>query len=131
MILVDTGARYAEVVPGDPNHARVKAFLQVNREPLLTTDYVIDEVLTLLRARGEARRATRTGERLFSEELAKLEWVTPEDVRKGWEVFQRFRDKEWSFTDCVSFAIMGRLQVKKALTFDHHFKQFGTIEVLP
>ncbi len=61
MIFVDTSAWYASVVPSDPNHAAAAAWLKENRLPLLTTDYVVDEILTLLkmRGRGEADAAER------------------------------------------------------------------------
>jgi uncharacterized protein len=51
MIFVDTGAWYASLVPADPDHTKAVQWLAENHSPLLTTDYVIDETLTLLRAR--------------------------------------------------------------------------------
>ena len=51
MILVDTGAWFASVVPSDIDHASASQWLNQNAEPLLTTDYIVDETLTLLRAR--------------------------------------------------------------------------------
>lgn len=47
MIFVDTGAWFAAVVPSDPDHEAASQWLSQNSEPLLTTDYVIDETLTL------------------------------------------------------------------------------------
>jgi predicted nucleic acid-binding protein len=43
----------------------------------------------------------------------------------GMQIFRQHADKEWSFTDCVSFAAMAKYAVKKAFTFDAHFKQAG------
>lgn len=63
MIFVDTGAWYASLVPTDPDHTRAAQWLAKNDLPLLTTDYVIDETLTLLRARGERKRALALGAR--------------------------------------------------------------------
>ncbi len=57
MIFVDTSAWYASVVPTDPNHAAAAAWLKGNQLPLLTTDYVVDEILTLLKMRGHYLRA--------------------------------------------------------------------------
>ena len=57
MIFVDTGAWYASLVPTDPDHSGAVQWLATNSFPLLTTDYVIDETLTLLRVRGERKRA--------------------------------------------------------------------------
>lgn len=52
MIFVDTSAWFAAIVPTDPNYPHAARWLAANSEPLLTTDYVIDETLTLLRACG-------------------------------------------------------------------------------
>ena len=71
MIFVDTGAWFASVVPSDIDHASASQWLNQNSEPLLTTDYIVDETLTLLRARGESTRAIRLGEQFFSGALAK------------------------------------------------------------
>jgi predicted nucleic acid-binding protein len=66
VILVDTGAWFAAFVPNDPDHLAADAWLATNAEPLVTTDYVIDELLTLLKMRGEYQRALRLGTSLFA-----------------------------------------------------------------
>lgn len=38
---------------------------------------------------------------------------------------KKYEDKELSFTDCTSFAIMEKLKLHKAFTFDEHFKKVG------
>ncbi len=63
MIFVDTGAWYASLVPTDPDHQSAAHWLATNHYPLLTTDYVMDETLTLLRVRGERKRALLLGTR--------------------------------------------------------------------
>ena len=60
MIFVDTGAWYASLVPSDPDQVSAVAWLAADSSPLLTTDYVIDETLTLLRARGERKSSERS-----------------------------------------------------------------------
>lgn len=54
MVFVDTSAWFAKFVPDDPDHGRINAWLRANTEPVLTTDYCIDEVLTLLVAQAVA-----------------------------------------------------------------------------
>ena len=55
MIFVDTSAWFASVVPSDTDHKTASTWVAQNTQPLLTTDYVVDETLTLLRSRGEVR----------------------------------------------------------------------------
>jgi predicted nucleic acid-binding protein len=131
VIFVDTGAWFAAFVPNDADHAAADAWLEANREPLVTTDYVIDELLTLMKMRGEFQRACRLGASLFAEEIAQVEWVQPDDIRQAWAIFQRYDDKGWSFTDCVSRVVMARLSIQQAFAFDEHFRQFGTVTVVP
>lgn len=40
-------------------------------------------------------------------------------------------DKQWSFTDCTSRVVMERLGIQKVFAFDDHFRQFGTVTVVP
>ena len=117
MIFVDTCAWFARYTPRDLYHQAARGFLGKNREQLVTTDYVVDETLTLFKARGNYDRALVVGPSLLNGQLAQLEWVQPGDVQSAWEVYQQFRDKEWSFTDCVSYVIMQRLQIKRAIAF--------------
>lgn len=131
MIFVDTSAWYASVVPGDPDHQNANDFIHKHRRKLFTSDYVLDELLTLLSARNRRRAAILLGTQIFDERLARLIWVEDQDIRRAWEVFQSFKDKAWSFTDCTSKVVMERLGIQTAFAFDHHFKQFGTITVVP
>jgi hypothetical protein len=49
---------------------------------------------------------------------------------QAWEVFARYDDKDFSFTDCTSFAVMQQLGITTTFAFDEHFEQFGFIRVL-
>lgn len=131
MIFVDTGAWYASLVPTDPDHESAVQWLVANRFPLLTTDYIVDETLTLLRVRGEKKRALLLGARFFNQTIAEVHKITSSDLTLAWKTFEQFHDKNWSFTDCTSKVVIEQLGIKVALAFDHHFHQFGTVEVVP
>lgn len=131
MIFVDTGAWFAAFVPNDADHATADAWLEANTEPLVTTDYIVDELLTLLKMRREYQRALDIGPRLLQSNIARLEWVQPADIQRAWTIFQQYQDKNWSFTDCVSRVVMERLAIQTAFAFDDHFRQFGTVTVVP
>jgi hypothetical protein len=46
-------------------------------------------------------------------------------LQRGLELFADRPDKNWSLTDCVSFAVMQDECLTKALTGDGHFEQAG------
>lgn len=131
MIFVDTGAWFASIVGSDSDHGAAARWLGQNTEPLLTTDYVVDETLTLLMMRGEITRARMMGEQFFNGTLATLYYLSEADIAQAWETFRRFTDKRWSFTDCASKIVIEKLNLTHAFAFDHHFQQFGSVIVVP
>jgi predicted nucleic acid-binding protein len=131
MIFVDTGAWFALFVPTDRDHLAAESWMERNTQPLVTTDYIIDELLTLLRVRGHVQRALMAGQTLFGGEITRTAWVSPDDIHQAWAYFRQYDDKHWSFTDCVSRAVIERLDIRQAFAFDKHFRQFGTLNVLP
>ncbi len=131
MVFVDTSGWFASIISTDQDHKIAREWFLQNRKPLFTTDYVVDETLTLFRSRGENTRALQIAEEFFSEELSEIYYLTKEDILHTWEIFQQFADKDWSFTDCSSKYICEKFNITHALSFDKHFKQFGTITVVP
>lgn len=131
MTFADTGGWFSLSVPVDPQHPAAVRWFNSNRQPLLTTDYVVDETLTLLKARGQNTRALTIGRQFFDGSLAAIYYLTQDDIRAAWQVFTRYADKEWSFTDCTSKVVMEKLGITEAFAFDQHFRQFGTVTVVP
>lgn len=131
MTFVDTSAWYASVVPSDPMHHPVTAWLQSNTDALITTDYVVDEALTLIRMRGETARAIDFGRRVFDLKLVGVHFLRPDEIRDSWKVFRDNPGRRWSFTDCTSKVIIEKFHIHRVLTFDHHFGEFGSISILP
>jgi predicted nucleic acid-binding protein len=83
MIFVDSGAWFSSIIPWDPDHSSAVRWLVQNTEPLLTTDYVVDETLTLLRARGERRRAMDSANDFFLGRLGALHFLAEDDIRSA------------------------------------------------
>jgi uncharacterized protein len=102
-----------------------------NRQPLTTTDYVLDEWLRLLRRRESHGVAVAAGEALWRERTAQVEHISVEGIARAWEVFQHYRDKDWSFTGCTRTVVMERLGISHAFAFDGHFEQFGSVIRVP
>jgi predicted nucleic acid-binding protein len=50
---------------------------------------------------------------------------TRDDEIEAIRRMRKYADNEISFTDCISFAMMRRLRIRRAFTFDHHFRDAG------
>lgn len=53
--------------------------------------------------------------------------VTAEDFRRGREIAEEWADQAFSIVDCTSFALIERLDIRRAFAFDQHFRivRFG------
>ena len=130
-IFVDTSAWYALLDKSDANHRAAVKFKDSLVHPLETSNYIADEVITLVRNRLGYKVAVEIGQKLWDESIANLIRVTEQDEKKAWEIFVKYHDKTFSFTDCISFALMERVGVTEVFAFDEHFTQYGSFIVLP
>jgi len=128
---VDTGAWVALFVEADAQHRDAREWVGSNRDRLVTSDYIVDEVLTLIASRFRRQTAIRAGHVLLSQELAVLIQLTEEDKGQAWTIFRSHSDKRWSFTDCTSYALMQRMGISNAFAFDRHFSQMKGIRRVP
>jgi len=97
---------------------------------LATTDYVIDKTLTTIRFRLGLNAAEAWWLRIDGSIRLRIESVDEARRERARAFFFRYRDKNFSFTDCCSFVLMRELRIRRVLTLDHHFRQMG-FEVLP
>jgi predicted nucleic acid-binding protein len=124
-LFVDTGAWFAYFNALDPDHRAVAALLEEWEGRLVTTDYVFDELVTLVRYRVGHAEACAAGEALRDPGVAMFVTVSPEDAARAWVRFRRDGDKEYSFTDCTSFAVLERLHLRTAAAVDADFRRAG------
>ena len=125
---IDTSGFYSLLVRRDRMHVRAAesmAKAAAVRGRFVTTDYVIDETVTLLRARGHGELVAPLFEVVDASAAMRVEWTTSERFDEARTFCLRHADKDWSFTDCVSFVVMQSLGLREALTSDHHFRQAG------
>lgn len=130
-IFVDTSAWDALADRGDPNHKAAISFRDeiAGQRRLIVTNYILDELYTLLLLNIGYQRTVdfkRKLDILARESILQVEWVSEELASEAWSVFEKFNvDKQWSFTDCVSYVVMRRLGMVDVFAFDHHFNQMG------
>jgi predicted nucleic acid-binding protein len=129
-VFVDTGAWVALRYGRDQHHARARALMRRLRTDglgLVTTEWVMAESVTLLKARGAVDHALALGEAIQGGRLGYVVESTAERRRHAWDLFVRYRERRVGWVDCASFAVMEELGLDRFLGFDEDFVRAGFI----
>lgn len=130
---IDTGFVIALEAKDDQNHGIALNFwrnLIASHPSFVTTSYVLDETVTFFNSRNKHPKAVEIGNCFMNSPSIKFIHVDEAVFYEGWQYFKRHDDKSYSLTDCISFTVMKKFKISKALTFDKHFIQAG-FEKLP
>jgi predicted nucleic acid-binding protein len=132
-LFMDTAGWMACADSADPAHARCCAARDAALEGgriLVTTDFVVDETLTLLRLRLGLSAAETWWKQVDGTARLRWERIDSDRFEKARQLFFQYRDKDFSFTDCTSFVTMREVRLTHAMTTDRHFLQMG-FQVVP
>ncbi|MBU1704133.1 MAG: PIN domain-containing protein [Nanoarchaeota archaeon] len=132
-VFCDTSFLVAYYNRRDENHAHAHRWIrsiQKSKTEFLISDYIFDEVLTVLLSRSSKELSIAVGKKILESRQITIIKINEEVFFKTWDIYQKYTDKEWSFTDCSSYVLMKGLGIQKGASFDPHFSQFG-LEVLP
>ncbi|MBI4489064.1 MAG: PIN domain-containing protein [Deltaproteobacteria bacterium] len=132
-VFLDTGYIISLEATDDQHHSAALEHwrsLAPSLPSLVTTSYVLNEVVTFFNSRNRHPKAVEVGTRFLNSSSVQLVHVDQTLFYEAWEYFKRHTDKNYSLTDCVSFVVMERLGIRTALAFDRHFVQAG-FERLP
>ena len=132
LIFVDTWGWITLGHHRDPHHLEVKGFHQELRKVggvFYTSDYILDEVATLLFRREVFGEAVRFMEGVFEgaqQGQLTIERITSDRFAAAWRLRKHLQDKpRISFTDLTSMVLMQELGLTEILTEDEHFLQVG------
>lgn len=128
-VLWDSSAILALLDADDAEHERAVAVarqIASEKRPSFITNYVeVEAHALLLRKLGR----TIAREWLLTGGLAVVR-ALPDEEQRAKEILARHTDKDWTLCDAISFAVLDARHVRRVFTFDHHFRQYGRIEVL-
>lgn len=99
--------------------------------PMVTTNYVLSELIALLTARSRASRAQILSLVAGIKKMPRLRIVhiDPALDAAAWTLLEQHTDKAWSLVDAASFVVMRQLSLHEAFTSDRHFVQAGFVRV--
>jgi predicted nucleic acid-binding protein len=125
MIFVDTSFLLAVLNPRDTLYSRAQAWAALIAEPLLVTEYVVWEMVNSLSLPVDRPKAHLAVQEIQT--APDWEWVPASNPLfvAGMQLHRERGDKSWSLTDCISFQVMQQRNIRRALTYDHHFEQTG------
>jgi uncharacterized protein len=130
MIFVDTSFWIALRNGRDPAHAQATELLaRHGRSQLVTSNHVRGETWTFLRRRAGHGAAVEFLDSLERSELVRVEHLTSEIERRALHWLRRRDEREYSFVDASSFALMTSLRIREALAFDGDFSAAGFTEL--
>jgi predicted nucleic acid-binding protein len=127
-IFTDTGAWIALADKNDRYHniaKKVYALIQKRNIPIMITDYIFDETVTWLHYKVGHDTACGWGNKILNSRMIETVKVGDEHINLAWELFQKYYDQKFSFTDCISFTVMKLLGITTAFAYDSHFSTMG------
>jgi predicted nucleic acid-binding protein len=126
VILVDTSALLAALVPDEARHDDARAFVEAERGPFVLSPVILCEIDHLLRRRHGGNLAAE-----FLAEVAEgayaLAAFGTDDVRLALDVILQYRDISIGLADASIVVLAGRYRTNRVLTFDErHFRALRT-----
>lgn len=129
-VLIDTGVFFAHHDPDASRHAAavdvIDAILEGDYGQPYTTDYVLDETITLTHRRsGQVESAKTVANRILGQDdfpsVFELLYVGRDGVSEALSVWEQYDDHGLSFTDATSIAILERRDLDAICSFDDDF----------
>ena len=124
---VDTSALYALVCEEDPRHDRALAWLETvaadEDVPLVTHNYVVNEVIALTHARLGASASRLLIDQVLP--VCEIRFVDEELHRRAVTAFLAGLSRRVSFVDRASFELMRSEGIERAFAFDPDFAREG------
>lgn len=133
-VFIDTSGWANAFIKTEPYYTEASTLVkqwQENNQPVVTTNYVLSELIPLFVRMGVPRASALS----YIVILRSVDWVEIVHIdesldEKAWQLLANRLDKEWSLVDAASFVVMQERGMTEALTADHHFEQANFVCLL-
>jgi len=128
VIFIDTCAFLARYLSHDQYHNNARAIwkkLRSSHESCFTSNFVLDETITLLGRRAGYDFAFQRAKNIYASRALTIFRPDKKDELRALDYFGKYADQHISFTDCISFVLMRREKINRVFSFDRHFEMAG------
>lgn len=112
--LIDTSGFFAFINKADVNYKTAQETFKSSK--LITTNYIFDELMTLLTARGKKELSIAFGEELRTR--YPVHHLSAGEEEKAWQLYKKYRDHLLSFTDCTTLLVLRDHKIPQLFSFD-------------
>jgi uncharacterized protein len=124
-VFMDTYGLIAWINAKDAAHQPVKSYLDSYSGNIVTTEWVLLEFADAFSLSSTKPFAIEAIKRIHRLPMFLVVGYDHAVYQAGFDLYEGRSDKDWSLTDCISFAVMTQRGLLEALTADHHFEQAG------
>ncbi len=130
MIFVDSSFWIALSAREDDWHAdALKLLSEAAASVLVTSNQIRGEAWTFMNRRHGHRRAVEFLDRVSASPRTRVVFVSEALEREALDWLRRRDEREYSFVDATSFALMRSLGIREAFAFDGDFAAAGFVEL--
>jgi uncharacterized protein len=130
-LFVDTNAVVAHQYEKASRHEEIRPVMQAIGQndlpyyPLVTNQYVLDEVVSLLLSHAGTRVAHQAVDQILETDTIRMLDVEPSLVDRAIDQFQKYDDQSISLTDHVIAVQAAEYGIDHILTYDNGFRTLG------
>lgn len=133
-LFVDTSGWADPILHNTTHHVAMEQFYKeviASKRPIVTTNYVLAELLALLSTRARASRSQILDILKRVRQIPQLRVIHVNEATDdaAWAMLYQYQDKDWSLVDAASFVLMRELGITEAFTSDPHFAQAGFVRL--
>lgn len=127
-VFIDTGAWFAGIAKNDQYHK--KAIIHMDKLlkkkcTFITSNLIVHETTMLLERKVSRKEAIKFLKVVLKDPDIEILHADEDIELEGYKTYQKYKDQDYSITDCVSFSIMNKIEITRCFTFDNHFLAMG------
>jgi uncharacterized protein len=127
-MFIDTSAWFAGIAKNDQyNEPAMKCRNQLlkGKTRFTTSNLIIHETTMLLERKVSKKESIRFLKAIVKDPIVEIIHADEDVEQEAYELYQKYKDHDFSVVDCISFVIMRKYKISRCFTFDKHFSTMG------